>query len=165
MEELRLIGARSDHMEMLLRKLEEMGMEWQEDEDGLTARVLERLQSVDVSTLPYPGLATDYKPFLVAALAYPKAREWLLKIFCWAVSATSTSCRMGAEIRAEGRHACSAWGGNDHQERLFEHMTSGREPLWWSLDWQLMAKLYFRMLITLIGIRRFGGKLSSVVPK
>ena len=55
-------------MEMLLRKLEEMGMEWQEDEDGLTARVLERLRSVDVSTLPYPGLATDYKPFLVAAL-------------------------------------------------------------------------------------------------
>ena len=65
--ELRLTGARSDHMEMLLRKLEEMGMEWQEDEHGLTARVLERLQSVDVSTLPYPGLASDYKHLFVAA--------------------------------------------------------------------------------------------------
>ena len=38
--ELRLTGARSDHMEMLLRKLEEMGMEWQEDEDGLTLSLI-----------------------------------------------------------------------------------------------------------------------------
>ena len=27
------------------------------------------MRSVDVSTLPYPGIATDYKPFFVAMLA------------------------------------------------------------------------------------------------
>lgn len=104
--ELRLAGARSDHMEMLLRKLEEMGMEWQEDEDGLTARVLERLQSVDVSTLPYPGLATDYKPFLVAALCVSQGAGMVTEnIFAGRFRYIDELVRMGAEIRAEGRHA------------------------------------------------------------
>ena len=104
--ELRLIGARSDHMEMLLRKLEEMGMEWSEDEDGLTARVLERLQSVDVSTLPYPGLATDYKPFLAAALCVSQGAGMVTEnIFAGRFRYIDELVRMGAEIRAEGRHA------------------------------------------------------------
>ena len=104
--ELKLIGARPDHMEMLLRKLEEMGMEWQEDEYGLSARVLERLQSVDVSTLPYPGLATDYKPFLVTALCVSQGAGMVTEnIFAGRFRYIDELVRMGAEIRAEGRHA------------------------------------------------------------
>ena len=104
--EVRLLDARSEHMEMLLRKLEEMGMEWREDDYGLVAQVRERLQSVDVSTLPYPGLATDYKPFLVTALCVSQGAGMVTEnIFAGRFRYIDELVRMGAEIRAEGRHA------------------------------------------------------------
>ena len=104
--QLRLEGARVDHMEMLLRKLEEMGMILEEDDSGLQARVLGRLKAVDVSTLPYPGLATDYKPFLVAALTVSDGAGMVTEnIFAGRFRYIDELVRMGAEIRAEGRHA------------------------------------------------------------
>jgi len=104
--QLRLEGARVDHMEMLLRKLEEMGMIVEEDDSGLQAKVLGRLKAVDVSTLPYPGLATDYKPFLVAALTVSDGAGMVTEnIFAGRFRYVDELVRMGAEIRAEGRHA------------------------------------------------------------
>jgi len=104
--QLRLEGARVDHMEMLLRKLEEMGMILEEDDSGLQAKVLGRLKAVDVSTLPYPGLATDYKPFLVAALTVSDGAGMVTEnIFAGRFRYVDELVRMGAEIRAEGRHA------------------------------------------------------------
>ncbi len=52
--------ARIDHMEMLARKLGEMGITVDQTPDGLSAVSGGRLRSADVSTLPYPGVATDY---------------------------------------------------------------------------------------------------------
>jgi UDP-N-acetylglucosamine 1-carboxyvinyltransferase len=104
--QLRLEGARVDHMEMLLRKFEEMGMILEEDDSGLQAKVLGRLKAVDVSTLPYPGLATDYKPFLVAALTVSDGAGMVTEnIFAGRFRYIDELVRMGAEIRAEGRHA------------------------------------------------------------
>ena len=93
-------------MEMLLRKLEEMGMMLEEDDFGLGAKVTQRLKAVDVSTLPYPGLATDYKPFLVAALTVADGAGMVTEnIFAGRFRYIDELVRMGAEIRAEGRHA------------------------------------------------------------
>ena len=104
--ELRLQGARPDHMEMLLRKLEEMGMACQENDSGLEAKVRDRLKAVDISTLPYPGLATDYKPFLVTALWVSHGAGMVTEnIFAGRFRYIDELVRMGAEIRAEGRHA------------------------------------------------------------
>ncbi len=104
--QIRLKGARPDHMEMLLRKLEEMGMILEEDDSGLQATVTDRLKAVDVSTLPYPGLATDYKPFLVAALTVSDGAGMVTEnIFAGRFRYIDELVRMGAEIRAEGRHA------------------------------------------------------------
>ena len=104
--QIRLRGARPDHMEMLLRKLEEMGMNLEEDDSGLRAEVTGRLEAVDVSTLPYPGLATDYKPFLVAALTVAHGAGMVTEnIFAGRFRYIDELVRMGAEIRAEGRHA------------------------------------------------------------
>src|SRR5690606_7475426 len=64
--EITVAGARPDHMTMLIQKLGEMGMGISPDPDGLWVMRSKRLHSVDISTLPYPGLATDYKPLLVA---------------------------------------------------------------------------------------------------
>jgi len=104
--ELHLENARAEHMEMLLRKLEEMGMHISEGNGGVRAKVTERLKSADVSTLPYPGLATDYKPFLVAALSVASGACMVTEnIFAGRFRYVDELVRMGAEIKAEGRHA------------------------------------------------------------
>ena len=104
--EVLLKGARPDHMEMLIRKLEEMGMGLTVEPSGLRAEVTDRLRAVDVSTLPYPGLATDYKPFLVAALCVAEGAGMVTEnIFAGRFRYVDELVRMGAEIRAEGRHA------------------------------------------------------------
>ena len=104
--ELLLKGARPDHMEMLIRKLEEMGMALTVEPSGLRAEVTDRLRAADVSTLPYPGLATDYKPFLVAALCVAEGAGMVTEnIFAGRFRYIDELVRMGAEIRAEGRHA------------------------------------------------------------
>ncbi len=104
--EVLLKGARPDHMEMLIRKFEEMGMGLTVEPSGLRAEVTDRLRAVDVSTLPYPGLATDYKPFLVAALCIAEGAGMVTEnIFAGRFRYVDELVRMGAEIRAEGRHA------------------------------------------------------------
>jgi len=104
--ELLLKGARPGHMEMLIRKLEEMGMSLAAEPSGLRVEVRNRLRAVDISTLPYPGLATDYKPFLVTALCVAEGAGMVTEnIFAGRFRYIDELVRMGAEIRAEGRHA------------------------------------------------------------
>jgi UDP-N-acetylglucosamine 1-carboxyvinyltransferase len=54
--ELDIVDARVEHMDMLLRKVGEMGVKVTPTEDGIHVRGPKRLRSVDVATLPYPGV-------------------------------------------------------------------------------------------------------------
>jgi UDP-N-acetylglucosamine 1-carboxyvinyltransferase len=104
--ELTLEGARPEHMTMLVQKLGEMGMRCSPDSQGLWALRSRRLSSVDVATLPYPGLATDYKPFLVAVLAVAEGVGIVTEnLFSGRFRYIDELCRMGADIRTEGHHA------------------------------------------------------------
>src|SRR6266513_1674176 len=67
--EVTVEGTRLDHLEMVVLKLGEMGLDVSPTPDGLTARCDERLHAVDVATLPYPGFAPDFMPLVVALLA------------------------------------------------------------------------------------------------
>ena len=58
------------------------------------------------STLPYPGVATDYKPFLVAMLAVADGVGIVTEnLFSGRFRYVSEVVRMGADIRTEGHHA------------------------------------------------------------
>lgn len=104
--EITLRGARPDHMTMLIQKLGEMGMRISPDPDGLWALRTGRLRSVDVSTLPYPGLATDYKPFLVVLLAFADGVGIVTEnLFSGRFRYVDELVRMGADIRTESHHA------------------------------------------------------------
>ncbi len=101
-----LRNARPEHMRMLIRKMEEMGMEITLDPAGLVVERNTKTKCVHVSTLPYPGLATDYKPFLVVALAVSEGVSVVTEnIFAGRFRYVDELVRMGADIRAEGRHA------------------------------------------------------------
>ena len=98
--------AAAEHMTMLIRKLTEMGMHIVVEEAGLRATVTQRLASSDVSTLPYPGLATDYKPFLVSMLTTASGVGIVTEnIFTGRFRYIDELRRMGADIRTEGHHA------------------------------------------------------------
>ena len=104
--EITLKGARADHMAMLVRKLGQMGMRISPEQDGIWAMAPERLRSVDVSTLPYPGLATDYKPFLVTMLAVSEGVGIVTEnLFAGRWRYVDELRRMGADIRTDRNHA------------------------------------------------------------
>lgn len=56
------------HLEALLSKLSEMGVEMEIDYDSVTISKAEKLTAVDIKTLPYPGFATDLQQPLTALL-------------------------------------------------------------------------------------------------
>lgn len=104
--ELTIRGARPDHMDMLIQKLGEMGMRISPCTEGLWAMAPGRLQATDVSTLPYPGLATDYKPLLVAMLATADGVGIVTEnLFAGRFRYIDELVRMGADIRTESHHA------------------------------------------------------------
>ena len=104
--EVHLAGARPDHMDMLLAKLDAMGMALEVEACGLLCRSAGRLESVDVATLSYPGVATDYKPLLVTLLALSSGVAIVTEnLFAGRFRYVDELRRMGADIRTEGHHA------------------------------------------------------------
>jgi UDP-N-acetylglucosamine 1-carboxyvinyltransferase len=97
---------RADHMDMLLRKMGEIGVEVSQIPEGMRAVSSGRLRSMDVATLPYPGVATDYKPFLVTMLSVADGVGIVTEnLFSGRFRYVDELRRMGADIRTEGHHA------------------------------------------------------------
>ena len=104
--EIVLEGARYDHMDMLCQKFGEMGLRISPDRDGMWAMRSERLSAVDLSTLPYPGVATDYKPFLVAALTLATGTSIVTEnLFSGRFRYVDELVSLGATVRTDGHHA------------------------------------------------------------
>ena len=84
------------------------GIDITQGPDGLRAArdPADRLQSVDVATLPYPGFATDYKPLLVTLLTVADGVGIVTEnLFFGRFRYVEELRRMGADIRTEGHHA------------------------------------------------------------
>ena len=100
-------GARIDHMDMLAEKLGEMGVYLVGTSDGISVTCDQRTRSADVSTLPYPGIATDYKPCLLTLLTVSDGVAIVTENVYGAnrYAYVAELVRMGADIRTEGHHA------------------------------------------------------------
>ena len=62
--------------------------------------------AADIATLPYPGVATDYSPLLVAMLTVSDGVGILTEnLFSGRFRYVEELRRMGADIRTEGHHA------------------------------------------------------------
>ena len=105
--EITVEGARPDHMDMFIQKLGDMGVRISPSGDGLWASAKGRLRSIDVATLPYPGIATDYKPLFVAMLSVAEGVGIVTENIFGAnrFKYVNELVRMGADIRTEGHHA------------------------------------------------------------
>ncbi|MGH9205244.1 MAG: UDP-N-acetylglucosamine 1-carboxyvinyltransferase, partial [Acidimicrobiales bacterium] len=98
--------ARFDHMDMLIAKMTKMGLRISSASGGLWVSARGRLKAVDVATLPYPGVATDYKPLLVTMLSLSEGVSIVSEnLFSGRFRYVDELCRMGADVRTEGHHA------------------------------------------------------------
>ena len=101
-----LQGARPDHLELFLEKLAEGGADIRVTDEGIRVRQPERARAADFVTLPYPGLATDFQPILLAMLATANGTSIATEnVFEGRFTYVDELRRMGADIRTEGHHA------------------------------------------------------------
>jgi UDP-N-acetylglucosamine 1-carboxyvinyltransferase len=104
--EVVISDARFDHMDALVRKLTAMGMVVEQRPEGLFGARTERLRAVDIATLPYPGVATDYKPFLTTMLTVADGVAIVTEnLFQGRFRYVDELRRLGADVRTEGHHA------------------------------------------------------------
>ena len=103
---VRVVDARPDHMEMLLRKIDAMGGHVDVSGPGIVAQGPTRLRPCDVATLPYPGVATDYKPLITTMLSVANGVSVVTEnLFVGRFRYVDELVRLGASITTEGHHA------------------------------------------------------------
>jgi UDP-N-acetylglucosamine 1-carboxyvinyltransferase len=98
--------ARPDHLESLLIKLKEAGVELVTDNDRITVKGGRKIKSVDVTTLPYPGFATDLQAQMMVLMSVADGVSVITEtIFENRFMHALELDRMGADIRLEGNRA------------------------------------------------------------
>lgn len=103
--EVTLRNTRIDHLELLVEKMGSMGMRISPQGNSLWAMQSGRPQPVNVATLPYPGLATDFLPLLVAVLAYADGISYATEnVFSGRFGYVGELHRMGARIDIDDHH-------------------------------------------------------------
>jgi UDP-N-acetylglucosamine 1-carboxyvinyltransferase len=104
--ELDVIGARADHMMMLLDRFSEMGLQITPTDHGINVVAHERPRSIDIATLPYPGIATDYKPLIITMLAVADGVGIVTEnLYPGRFRYVEELQRLGADVRTSGHHA------------------------------------------------------------
>lgn len=99
-------NARPEHLEIALDKLASAGAQVQGVDDGFRVVMDRRPHAVDAVTLPYPGLATDLQPLVMALDAVADGAAMITEnIFEGRFVFASELMRLGANVRTDGHHA------------------------------------------------------------
>ncbi len=95
-----------DHMDAVVNKLREAGMEILQDDAGARAIGNKRVKSVDVKTLPYPGFPTDMQAQIMVLMTLAKGLSVISEtIFENRFIHVGELKRMGADIKVERNSA------------------------------------------------------------
>ncbi len=104
--EVRLEGARADEMMATIHALQAIGCDVSWDAKSVTVGASGPLKSTNLTTAPYPGLATDMQAQLMALLCKAEGASVLKEtIFENRFMHVPELTRMGADITTEGRTA------------------------------------------------------------
>lgn len=94
---------RPEHMEPLLVKLRESGVELREEKERIHLKVAGRLKGTNVRTSPHPGFPTDMQAQFVALMSVAEGTSVVTEtIFESRFMHVEELRRMGADIRVEG---------------------------------------------------------------
>ena len=99
-------GINPEHLPMELKKFGEMGAIIDSTETSINIEYRDNLQSIELSTLPFPGIATDLQPIFGSALLLAEGTSILTENvydqrFQWIPEVQ----RMGANIQTGWQHA------------------------------------------------------------
>jgi UDP-N-acetylglucosamine 1-carboxyvinyltransferase len=104
--QLDLLNAKPAHMTMALSRFRDMGLEFGALPYGLRVASDGQLRATDVATLPYPGIATDYKPLIITMLAVADGVAIVTEnLYPGRFKYVEELQRLGADIRTNGHHA------------------------------------------------------------
>jgi UDP-N-acetylglucosamine 1-carboxyvinyltransferase len=99
-------GARAEHLEAFLIKLQEAGVVLAAEDKGIRVQRNGKIRSVDVTTLPYPGFPTDLQAQMMVLMAVADGVSVITEtIFENRFMHAQELDRMGAQIKLEGNRA------------------------------------------------------------
>ena len=95
------------HMDCITAKLQEMGVQVEEQDDTLLVRRSGKLRRTNVKTLPYPGFPTDMQPQITAVLALAEGTSLVTEGVYGAnrFKYVDELKRLGAHIQVDGKVA------------------------------------------------------------
>jgi UDP-N-acetylglucosamine 1-carboxyvinyltransferase len=97
---------RPHHMDALLLKLREAGVEMQVEKEQIHLNAASRLKGIDIRTLPYPGFPTDMQAQMVALMTTAEGTSVITEtVFESRFMHVEELRRMGADIKVEGNRA------------------------------------------------------------
>jgi len=104
-------GAIADHLTPVISKMEEMGVEFTECENGIRVTVNRPLKAVDVKTLPHPGFPTDMQAQIMALLMVSEGTSVVTEtVFENRFMHVDEFRKLQGQIRVEGRTAIVTGG-------------------------------------------------------
>ena len=104
--EVRIMGARADHLHAVLDKLREAGVKIERSGPDLIVKRGSRLKPVDITTLPYSGFPTDVQAQMMALMALTPGISIITeRIFESRFMHVPEMARLGADISIEGPSA------------------------------------------------------------
>jgi UDP-N-acetylglucosamine 1-carboxyvinyltransferase len=99
-------GARGEHLDAFLAKLEEAGATIDRLDDGIRVRGPERPRAVRLKTAPFPGFATDLQAQMMALMTIAEGTATITEtIFENRFMHALELGRLGANIAIDGNHA------------------------------------------------------------
>jgi len=104
--DVRILGARPDHLDAFLLKLKEAGVALTIGADEIRVKGDGKAKSVDITTLPYPGFPTDLQAQMMVLMSVSEGVSVITEtIFENRFMHAQELVRMGADIRLEGNRA------------------------------------------------------------
>jgi len=117
--ELTLTNCEPDHLPSLLEKLRLVGMKIEVGENEIRAARLGTLRCADITTMPYPGFATDLQAQFMALMCFAPGVSLIHEtIFENRFMHAAELRRLGADIRIDGHTAIVTGGGPLHGARV-----------------------------------------------
>lgn len=97
-------GAVPEHSTSLIAKMEEMGVTFIEEAEGIRVLGPDKLKSVDIKTMPHPGFPTDMQSQMMALLLHANGTSVITEtVFENRFMHVEEFRRMNADIKIEGR--------------------------------------------------------------
>jgi UDP-N-acetylglucosamine 1-carboxyvinyltransferase len=103
---VRIKGCNTEHIEAIVEKLQDSGMDIEKQGGDVVARGHDHIKSVDITTMPFPGFATDMQAQFMALMCLADGSSIIKEtVFENRFMHVSELRRMGAEIDINGGQA------------------------------------------------------------